>query len=65
MDSFIWLIATIIGIIITYYIIYYATGTGKRKKQLLLQNKILLHIAKQLGVDEEKINELNNFNNNV
>jgi hypothetical protein len=60
-----YLFGITIGLIVFYYIIRSATGTNKRKKQLLLQNKILLQIAKKLEVDEETVNQLNDFNNNI
>lgn len=61
----IWLIGTIAGLVISYFLIYYATGVNSRKKQLRLQNQILLHIAKQLGVEKDKIDILKEFNDKL
>lgn len=54
-----------LSLFLTYWFIHYASGAGVRKKQLQHQNRILLHIAKQQGVDIETIKEFEKINNEL
>lgn len=61
----IYLVSAIVGLIILYYIIRSASGANERKKQLQLQNRLLLHIAKNTGTDISLIKELEDYNNEI
>ncbi len=60
-----FILTSAISLIILYFIIQSASGSANIRKQLFLQNQILLYIAKKQGVDEEKIKELNEWNNKI
>jgi hypothetical protein len=61
----VYALISIISLIVLYFIIQNASGSANIRKQLFLQNQILLHIAKKQGVDIEKVNELNEWNNKI
>ena len=60
-----FILTSAISLIFLYFIIQSASGSANIRKQLFLQNQILLHIAKKQGLDEEKIKELNEWNNKI
>lgn len=60
-----WLCATIIGLVITYFFLHYATGAADRKKQLKIQNKILIQIAEKQGVGKDALDLLSQQNDEV
>lgn len=61
----VWLVGALISIAIIYFLIYYASGTGQRKKQLKIQNRILLHIAQKQGVEKDTLDILNKLNDEI
>ena len=61
-----WLfVATFLNAAILYFIIKWATKASLMQKKMHLQNKILLHLAKKLEVDEQTVQQLNNYNNTL
>lgn len=65
MDELIVFVGYPLAIVLMYFFIRAATGSKKRRKQLHLQNLILLHIAKKLDVDGKTIEELDILNNEI
>lgn len=57
------IVGSVLTIGILYLIIHYASGAKERKKQLQLQNAILIHIAKKLEVDKDALQKLQDLNN--
>lgn len=56
-------VAVVLGLFISYFIMRSANGVSDRERQLKLQNRILLHIAEKLGVEKEKLIEFEKLNN--
>lgn len=62
---FLYAAAVAVGLYVQYLIIRAATGTANREHQLKLQNQILLHIAKQQGVNQERLDSMEKDNMRV
>ena len=65
MDELILFVGYPLSIVLIFFFIRAATGSKKRRKQLHLQNLILLHIAKKMDVDSKTIEELDVLNNEM
>lgn len=60
--TLIYVVGVVISFLIFYYLIRSASGANERKKQLQLQNRILLEIAKNTGTDVNLVKELEDLN---